>query len=412
MRVMGRLRIMGPMGRLRRLRRLGRLGPMGLLGVIALLGVLSCSGEQPIEEPPVSDETPITFGSAEESAQQVTRADGLEASTRAFTVWAYKNYSYDSYDNGTTGDPSDDIDIYGELQTVIPSYVVRWTDNSANSTTTNSHDWEYVNQQPTGQPEQTIKYWDWQSTAYRFFGVAGGSGTYTVGTILESPDPLRPQLSQSAQWSQLSQKTQSMTLTADVTNLDAVPYYSHLWFSTGNPTTFPDRQFGRTVQLLFLKPMVKVRFLFIKSDPTTELLLTDKSFRPTDTSKKIYRRGTFNVSYPLTGTATSETWTVSNTSNSDPTTITELTEDYTDANKQWYTLLPAKNQGSYTLTVTVNGTEKTVGVPTEFMNWEPGFQYTYVFKVNDDGSVEIGGVLSAFTNWNYDSVLDRTVYNW
>ena len=45
------------------------------------------------------------------------------------------------------------------------------------------------------------------------------------------------------------------------------------------------------------------------------------------------------------------------------------------------------------------------------MNWLPGYQYTYIFKVHVDGSVDIDSVQSAFKEWT-DHTADHTVYNW
>ena len=45
------------------------------------------------------------------------------------------------------------------------------------------------------------------------------------------------------------------------------------------------------------------------------------------------------------------------------------------------------------------------------MQWLPGYQYTYVFKIDAAGGVEIGWVDYAVTPWT-DIVADHTVYNW
>ena len=77
-------------------------------------------------------------------------------------------------------------------------------------------------------------------------------------------------------------------------------------------------------------------------------------------------------------------------------------------------MLPAKStdQGTYTLTVTVSGEERTPVVPAEYMGWEPGFQYTYVFKITESGGVELDTVQSGFTPWISGGEQGHTVYNW
>jgi hypothetical protein len=81
----------------------------------------------------------------------------------------------------------------------------------------------------------------------------------------------------------------------------------------------------------------------------------------------------------------------------------------------WNTVLPidpSTPQGSYTLSVKVNGLDKSCVVPAQYMQWKPGFSYTYVFKITDDGGVEIDMVLSAFTPWEVRESENYEVYNW
>ena len=45
------------------------------------------------------------------------------------------------------------------------------------------------------------------------------------------------------------------------------------------------------------------------------------------------------------------------------------------------------------------------------MQWLPGYSYTYVFKITDEGGVEIGWVEYAMTPWT-DIEVSKSVYNW
>ena len=398
---------------------------MLLLLAWTLTAVVSCSGggddigtpEVPYPTPdPTPDPTPkpspddpgvnlpILF-SASEQQEETTRADvPLEETFKSFIVYGFKNKTEDTY------------------QTVFPGYVVRWTANSANTTNTNSDGWEYVNQQAPGDEEQTIKYWDWSSQAYRFFGVAGTSSTnevreeeVTVGTT----------------------KMFKVTYTADAYNEGDTPYYSHLWYSTGELSAYSDRQFGQPVKLEFIKPLAKVRFKFIFENPedAPRTTLTDKFFRPSD-GNTIKMTGDVSVSYPLTGTSLTETFAA--TAEAGGRSYLDL-DYYTDADigtemrtvgeeqvevviapylnanvsktDKVYTVLPVSDQGAYTLTVSVNGEPKTTYVPAEYMVWKPGYLYTYIFKIHVDFGVEISSVQSAFTEWvNHES--PHTVHNW
>lgn len=379
---------------------------------MAALIAAACSHDSDIEPggggdvPVVGDGTPIALSANQQPETVVTRAGLEEKGVTDFTVFGYKNFENA---NGS----------YGIRQTVFPGYTVHWTVNSANTSTTNTNSWEYVDE----RTDQTIKYWDWSATAYRFFGVTGGVnnnlGTGTQGKYGTYGDG--------------AYETYELTITADGSTdeaINATPYISHLWFSNGNIGE-DQKEFGKPVQLEFLKPLAKVRFMFTFEDPADAevTMLTEKSFHPTDGSI-IKTKGKITISYPLTGTATEEWFTYIPGAGG----LSELTQDYYetceektisgtehvvkpyfDADKSTlkyiYTVLPVSNQGTYTLSVNVNGDPKTAVVPAEFMDWKLGYLYTYIFKIHVDGSVEIETVQSAFTEWVEHST-DYTIYNW
>lgn len=344
---------------------------------------------------PVESTTPIAFSAQQQDEQDVTRAgESGEGGTRAatplndkassFKVWGYKNMS-----NGT-------------LQNVFPGYTVNYV-SAAHSTTTNSNGWEYVGFD--GASDQTIKYWDWSVEAYRFFGVTGGlsgdSGHYGDGDQYE---------------------TYVIEIPADATDVASTPYYSHLWYSTGVLPEYSSRQFGQPVQLEFVQPISRVRFMYKYVTPREGVSLADQRFRPTDDSEEIIISGTVTVTYPLTGTETREWFTTASDGTkdrddftidceSDPTNYPKSYPD--DVPGGWYTVLPNTGQGSYTLKVVINGIEKSATVPAEFMHWQPGYSYTYVFKINAEGGVEIGWVEYAVTTpWKTGESGTWTVYNW
>lgn len=397
---------------------------MRLIGLIGLIGFMSCSsdGVEPAvdpQEPPVTG-TPITFSGERSEEQAVTRMSGDEAhkmrkaplseSVQSFQVWGFKNMSYEA-------------GKYGGLQMVFPGYTVRWTANSAATSITNSNGWEYINQQPLGDEEQTIKYWDWSAVAYRFFGVAGATGANSV----------KGEQNTATVDDTYTVTYYTLTYRANASDEDNTPYYSHLWFSTGNPDDYPGKLFGQPVKLEFIKPLSKVRFMFIFEDPSKAEVteLTNKEFRPND-GNTIKEEGDVIVSYPLTGTDLKETFSVSDEAGG----LTELTQDYYEAVeyevpndptttvispylnadvtkiRTIYTVLPTPaGQSAYKMTVSVDGEPKTAIVPAQYMTWLPGYQYTYIFKIHIDGSVAIDNVESAFTEWKVQEDT-HTVYNW
>ncbi len=388
------MRTMSPMGLVR------SMSLMSSILLIALLFALSsCSKgsdeeltEQPATEQP--EEMPILFAGNMPEPTAVVRAASLNSvGVYTFNVWAYKN---DGYGAGN----------YTSYQTVINNYVVNWTSNSAGTTTSNSNGWEYVAQ----TPNQTIKFWDWSAMAYRFFAVTGWSGEAAPASVGEYDAEKAYRAGENA--------VSMLADASSTTEMAKTPYFSHLWFSTGDPVTYPDKQFGKPVVLEFLKPYARVRFIFTYVYPREGIKLTDIQFKPSDGSSKIVRKGTVTVSYPIQGTATSETFTTTSSGAAEQLDYfsedydpEDDTKDYVQTDNGWYMVLPNNEQGSYTLSVKVNGDAKTAVVPANYMQWLPGYSYTYIFKITDEGGVEIGWVESAVTPWT-EMEADWTVYNW
>ena len=366
-----------------------------LLSAMAVIAV-SCGGSgdttQDIPEPlppQPNGNTPIAFngslseGESETHARTRATTSPLSASHHTFYAWAYKN--------PTSGSP----------ETVMRGFVVNWLENSAGTTTTNSRGWEYVNQQTSStDTEQSIKYWDFAAADYRFFGYAG-SGVSVDPTAL--PTSVSFSIGVDAR-------------TANLETLSSVtPLYSKLWYKSGTQLT------SDPVQLVFLQPYARVRFMFVAADPVNMLLedmnLEDPHFKPDGTGKTIAIGGTFTVTYPLTSAGgEKEDWDMTpGVSNDDK--MEAFTQDYyetpDDANaKYWYTVIPVKTQGTFTLSVNVQGELKTCVVPEKYMTWNPGYSYTYIFKVNADGGVELGEVMSAYIDWKDGKEADHTIYNW
>lgn len=411
------------------------MGPMRLMGLIGLMGLMGCSGGEdatgqtpttpPTPTTPTITETAITFSGQQSEEQAVSRganraneANGpysrragtplSDTGVHAFTVWGYKNMSY-----------TEATASYGDLQTVFPGYIVNWTANSAATTTTNSNGWEYI----SSDPEQTIKYWDWGAKAYRYFAVTGWSWA-------EPPTPPATYEANKTYGANEAYGAYAFSMLADASNATEMaksPYFTRLWFSTGNQVAYPDKQFGKPVTLEFVKPYTRVRFQFKYSYPREGIKLTEKSFKPTydvtaaeGEKVKIARKGIVTVHYPTEGTAIKEWYSVVVDDNKS-TRLSAFTEDfdaedngkeYTETDEGWYWVLPRTSQDSYTLSVSVNGGDlKTAVVPAEYMQWLPGYSYTYIFKITEEGGVEIGWVEYAMTPWT-EMTATKTVYNW
>ena len=370
---------------------------IGLICLISLMGFTACSsdgdvaGEEPTPTPqqpttPTEQYEAIRFGSGLADEEQVSRGNGLNEQKTAFTVWGYKN-------SGTN---------YDGKQTVFDGYAVEWV-GTTTSTTTNSHGWEYI---LTNHSNQTIKYWDWSATAYRFFGL-----TDNLTLASASGDATE----------------RSVTMTVDASSDEAIaalPYYSHLWFGLPTYDENPRHQFGQVVQLEFLKPIAQVRFIFTFVPEMTRAgvdrsKLSSISFRPTpptdpnEQQKAIANKGTVTISYPLTGIQTKESFTSEPTDFFTKFDIDSYEDKYGVWHDHWYNVLPRESQGSYTLSVVVvGGDPKTASVPAAYMTWSPGYQYTYVFKITESGGVTLDEIQVGINDWHKMEDITHPVYNW
>jgi hypothetical protein len=393
------------------------IGLMSLMGIIGSMGLMGCSSENTEEQgspTPPPTEVAISFSGSESQENAVTRAAGTPLSAAGvsqFHVWGYKNMDY----NDGTG-------AYGGTQTVFPGYQVDWHENTAATTTTNSSGWEYI---LPAKSDQTIKFWDWSAKAYRFFAATGWSGAEPPA-IYEAKKTYGANGTYGPTGAYKAYEFSMLANASNATEMAKTPYFSKLWFSTGNQVTYPDKLFGKPVTLEFVKPYTRVRFLFIYSYPREGIKLTNKMFRPTSDVKaaekdkvKIARKGVVTVHYPTEGTEIKEWYSVEVDADKS-TRLSAFTEDYdpeddgkvyTETDEGWYMVLPNNAQGTYTLSVNVNGETKKAVVPTNYMQWLPGYSYTYVFKITDEGGVEIGWVEYAMTPWK-EMEADWTVYNW
>lgn len=356
--------------------------PLLLAGVILLTGCSKDSGEEPVPE----QKQVITFSGRLQEETTVTRA-GLEEKldNKTFQVWGYKN---DGYDNATQS--------YTSFQAVMPDFTVNWIANTAYTTTTNTNDWEYVGQ----GPDQTIKYWDMSANAYRFFGYAIGNATADPAT-----QPASVTTATTANAVTFSAIVDGSTQAA----FDAAPYFSRMWFSTGNPTDYPDRQFGQPVQLQFLKPFARVRFMFTFVDglTATSADLLAPSFGPATAGKMIATEGTVTVRYPLMDTDIQETWTAAPTAGTGYTTFS--------VPEIWYYVLPATahQQGNYAVSVQIRGGDpQTAVVPADYMSWTAGYEYTYKFKITKEGTLLFDIIQAGINDWTSKGADDNTFYNW
>lgn len=348
-----------------------------LSSFLMALCLLSCSSSE--QDNPVIPEPQygsISFGGNSGSWQDapISRAGetGLETIATSFRVWGYKN---------TGGNHTDG---FTDPQNVMNGYIVNWTQ----PTTGGTGSWDYTGiRNEELQTTQTIKFWDYSSTSYRYFAFSPASAKVTTTLLSEDGNTTTDaaaatQTSFSIPFEYKEDATSSPT-----------PYVSDLWLSD-NQNFGEEKKYGACVKLTFAPIVTKVRIIF-KYPENIKVAITGISFQPQ--AGKVPTAGYILINYPITGTETAPaySWTTTQTG------IINLSipyEEDTDSNhqtterKKWYFVPPSGNatntgQGDYIITATIDGKKSTATIPAEYMQWKAGYQYTYIFKITEAGTV-------------------------
>lgn len=347
--------------------------------IISALAIclLSCSTpEQDDLLIPEPQQGSISFGGNSGSWQDAptSRAGetGLETIAKSFRVWGYKN---------TGGNKTDG---FTEPQKVMDGYIVNWNQPAAGST----GNWEYsgIKNPNLNNATQTVKYWDYSATCYRYFAFSPEGANVTT-TLLQEGGNSTNQTDKASKVSfqipfEYNEKATSST----------TPYISDLWLSD-NQNFGDEKKYGACVKLTFAPIVTKVRIKF-KYPENIKVAITGISFQPQ--TGKVPTAGNILINYPITGTGTAPaySWTTTQTG------IINLSipyEEDTDSNhqtterKKWYFVPPSGNttntgQGDYTMTATIDGKTSTATIPAEYMQWKAGYQYTYIFKITEAGT--------------------------
>ena len=369
------------------------------------LCLFSCAGSgQDEPDVPTQPEEPkgvsISFGGNSGTWQDAptTRANetGLENISKSFKVWGYNTPE----GNNTSG--------YVNYQHVMDGYLVKWTQQTANTTSSNTADWEYVGISNDPNTNQTIKYWDYSATSYRFFAY---SIPTVAGTTITAPTFSGPQTTEGSTNLHASFSI-PFTYDKDATNV-STPYISDLWLSDNQ--NFENRKYGECVKLTFAPIITKVRFKF-NYMADTQVSITNISFRNINNAASP-TSGNIIITYPITGmdTQASYIWETTGTG-TDPINFTIPYEEEGDQNhqtttrKKWYFVPPlgdskTTQQSAYIITADINGKKATATVPAEFMQWKAGYQYTYIFKITE------AGTNIAFTDMQVEKWVETEVKN-
>ena len=401
-----------------------------IIAAIATTVLAGCSSDDFVGEDSITDPTnqvPINFGSY---FKAMTRADikGADAAAllgNKFVVSGYKG-------SQTTWNASNN-------SIVFDNYLVEWSENTANTTESNTNNWEYVGKDRIQHAidnrvtAQTIKYWDYSKPQYDFIAWSTGNKT----AIFSEPPtgiPAGSVLVSAITPSTIG--TQAYTFTGSAADL-ANCYIADIVTAKKNadynkPVTFRFRQLGTKVRIGIYEtvPGYSVKDVKFYSGAAVALAgdVTDANAKIFSTVENgIFQQGTYTITFP----------TVDNESSADNNqahvtfapksgaaqekvvnwgglsyTTKEDGEKSTDnvylgrtsnkasfagnaANNYYVVYLP--NESGTNLNLRVNYTlESTDGsgevievkgataqVPSIYTQWKPGFAYTYLFKISD-----------------------------
>lgn len=337
------------------------------------LCLLSCSSSE--QDNPVIPEPQygsISFGGNSGSWQDapISRAGetGLETIATSFRVWGYKN---------TGGNKTDG---FTNPQNVMNGYIVNWTQPAAGGTGS----WDYTGiRNEELQTTQTIKFWDYSSTSYRYFAFSPANAKVTTTLLSEDGNTT----TDAAAATQTSFSI-PFEYKEDATCSPA-PYVTDLWLSD-NQNFGEEKKYGACVKLTFAPIVAKVRIKFNYPENITNISIKNISFKKTD--GEVSTAGNICITYPITGTGTQPVYSWEPTQ----TGIINLSVPYeeeadkihqTTERGKWYFVPPIGEQGTYTMNATIDGKKSTATIPAEYMQWKAGYQYTYIFKITEAGTV-------------------------
>lgn len=419
----------------------------------SVLALASCSSDDFLGENSGNGQNAansvINFGG---ETGKITRADnGLEVGGKAADLLG-NNFVLVGFKGSSTA--------AANTTYAFDHYNVNYVDGTANTTESNTANWEYVNQSmkvkgvdendekkgslaQSGAKQQTIKYWDHSCASYDFIAFSMGKG-YKAGetTTYAKPTAVNKE----------NLKEAAYTLTGDANTLSEC-YISDM-------KTVKEADYSKkAVAMSFRHLTSKVRIALYENVPG--YVISDVKFYNGATGGtgsdqgtlfgKFNNKGTLTVYFPTTGTdnATNADYNKAHvkfaSTETDATVSSKVfgkvnynnqAEDQIAANKgflsqsstdpsycgatakEYLKVLPAEGKSmpatlriDYKLTATdgtgevINVKGATATVPAEYTEWKPGYAYTYIFKIAQNTNGSTGGGSTGLTAISFDAVV-------
>lgn len=411
-----------------------------ILAAIASIGLASCSNDEYFGDPGgLTGEKAISF---DMSTPSVTRAEYGETAAntlnRNFVLYGYKTMT-----SGT--------------QVVFDNYQVNYAENTADKTESNSANWEYVGYKNLfngvtantgikalteaanyGGTEQSIKYWDWSATSYDFFAYSLGKGatvgentTYaTVNKMTENGYILSGNNAELAAC-YITDKIHRYDKTSENANFN----------KNNTQIRFSFRALNSKIRLGIYEiiPGYSVKDIKFYVDANTlsdENTTTDEKdgLVPTlyASDAVLPNGGSYTVSFDGEGAANVAFSGADKTNKISFGALSGFEgKDYREADGSYLgrtannatktayqTILPNPTGTNLTLKVdytlvsrdgsgeNIKVTGAVANVPQLYAQWKPGYAYTYLFKISDNGNGEIGGVAGLYPI-TFDAVVEE-----
>ena len=373
-----------------------------------------------------AEDQPIVFSSLNRG---FTRADfeGAEAAEKlgnSFVVFGYKGT--------TTAAPG---------ATVFDNYLVQYEENTANTTASNTNNWEYVGKgtikhaADNGITSQTIKYWDYSQAQYDFIAWSTGSKTavYEESELADGKVYVT-EIKAEAATSPATGLGAAYTFTGKADDL-AECYIADLMTvkkaNYNQPVKLRFRALGTKVRIGIYETIPGYSVKDVKFYTAANVALkndaTDNEAKLfTTTANSIFTEGTYTVTFPTVDSTDPDNnqahiafapkagtpqktivdwggmnYTIAEQGEKTPGEVflgrTSNTVSYAgDASTNYYEIFLPNEEGTnlnlrvnYTLesidgsgeTILVQGA--TAQVPSIYTAWKPGFAYTYIFKISD-----------------------------
>lgn len=413
----------------------------------ALVALASCSDDNFVgnNSPTLGGENgnggAIVFGF---DMQNATRAGNLVGETAAeklqkqFIVYGTKHASTE------TADVTNDMAVF-------TNYKVEYTENSAGTKLSNTHNWDYVGLTPYANTKvspaatsQTIKYWDYSAeNGYTFYGIASKADIETNNLVT-----ITKTTAATGDGATVYDKGYSVVIKsgADLDKLFIADRTPVAKTNFGKPVTLTFRNFGSRVRVGFYETIpgysVKIDNFYIDGDATAAVT----TFGAMDTKNTTnfaaslqniktnpgtlgntmtvsYYNGTNGPENQVKLGASTVEYNYALTLGTGVVSATQLatsaaTPTWDNTGGAYTTVYPFEANANpmlvkvdYTLTAEDGGGEvihvlgANVVVPTQYVQWKSNFAYTYIFKIAPNTNGTTDGTVQGLYPITFDAVV-------